>query len=333
MIKYISYLPFLLLMFIGSSSLSQENLSPSNTQTLIILEVLNPDDSPYANALVLFKDKYKKEYKAKTNNKGVLKILLPNGNKYIMKCGKLKNELLINVSNRAYATWSGKRYTFRFIEFTFNFRDYQNNPVNEEEIFIALGPGDTLSKQTDPNGNATFYIPIKENFKVRTKYKTIEKFEIPDEGYEAISFSFNYRGQSAKDYEQKQKEARLAQLEYEKQKKIRDSIYRREDSIRSTQPTIVIFFASDREMKHLGEISVYEGDKEGEKLGSVNSVWSCHSGPSIEKAETKVEKMKGNYKYYAKSSGGYEWKGSYDINGGGTKRVIIEINEGKKIVN
>ena len=44
----------------------------------------------------------------------------------------------------------------------------------------------------------------------------------------------------------------------------------------------------------------------------------------------KFEKMKGNYSYYAISNQGYEWKGSYEVNGGGWKRVIIEIGKGKK---
>ena len=35
------------------------------------------------------------------------------------------------------------------------------------------------------------------------------------------------------------------------------------DSVESTKPTVVIFFASDREFKDLGEISVFEKSKKG----------------------------------------------------------------------
>jgi hypothetical protein len=40
--------------------------------------------------------------------------------------------------------------------------------------------------------------------------------------------------------------------------------------------------------------------------------------------------MKGNYTYYAISTQGYEWEGTYNIKGGGWKRVILEIDQGKK---
>ena len=40
--------------------------------------------------------------------------------------------------------------------------------------------------------------------------------------------------------------------------------------------------------------------------------------------------MKGVYTYYAKSTQGYVWEGTYNINGGGWKRIILEISKGKK---
>lgn len=332
MIKYILFIHLITLPF-NSTALGQENLSPSSDKTLIILKVLNPDDSPYKNALVRFTDSRMNEFKATTNNNGVLKTLLPIGNKFMVNCGDLKNELLINVSSRGYATWTGTRYTCRFIDFTFNFRDHQNKPVDQENIFTVLDSGDTLIEKTNQYGSAKFFIPVERAFEVSTKYKVIKSFEIPDDGYEAISLSFKYRGQSSKAIEEEQKEAQLAQIEYDKKQKIEDSIRKHEDSIRSTQPTIIIFFASDRDMKHLGEISIFDGHKEGDKLGTLHAVWSCHSGPAVKDAEVKFEKIKGHYSYYAKSSQGYEWEGSYEIRGGGWKRIILEISEGKKVVN
>ena len=332
MVKSILYI-HLIILFFSYSVFGQEKLNPSSSKTLVILEVLNPDDSPYKNAVVMLKDNNMNEFKATTNSKGVLKVLVPVGNKYMVNCNDLKNELLINISNRGYATWSGTRYTHRFIEFTFNFKDYQNKPIDQEKIFTVLNSGDTLVKKTNQYGNAKFFVPIERAFEVSTKHKFIKRFEIPDDGYEAISLNFKYRGQSSKAIEKEQKEAQLAQIEYEKQQKIRDSIRAHEDSIRSTQPTVIIFFASDREMRHLGEISVYDGNKEGDKLGTVNSVWSCHSGPAVKDAELKFEKMKGHYSYYAKSSQGFEWEGSYNITGGGWERIILEISDGKKAMN
>ena len=322
-----------LLLLISKTIVSQEILQPSVSETLLILEVLNPNDSPYENKIVKLIDENKNEFKSTTNSKGELKILVPNGHSYFTKCGELKNERIINIGSRGYSTFSSKRYTYRFTEFTLQFINYQNKPVIGEEILTLLASGDSLIKKTDPYGKVKFYLPIKESFEVKTEYKLIKKFEIPDEGYQSVAFDFRYQGQSTKEYEFKVKQNELAEIEYAKQNRIRDSIRKYNDSVRSTQPTVVIFFASDREFKHLGEISVYDGSKKGKLLGTVNSVWSCHSGPSEEDAEVKFKKMKGSYTYYAVSSQGYEWEGSYNIKGGGWERVILEIDKGRKRLN
>ena len=322
-----------LLILISKTIVSQEILQPSATETLLILEVLNPNDSPYENKIVKLIDENKNEFMSTTNSKGELKVLVPNGHSYFTKCGDLKNERIINIGSRGYSTFSSKRYTYRFTEFTLQFINYQNKPVIGEEILTLLASGDSLVKKTDSYGKAKFYLPIKESFDVRTKYNLIKKFEIPDKGYQSVAYDFRYRGQSTKEYEDAVIQNKLAMIEYAKQNRIRDSIQRYNDSVQSTKPTMVIFFASDREFKHLGEISVFDGSKKGELLGTVNSVWSCHSGPSEENAEVKFKKMKGSYTYYAVSTQGYEWEGTYNIKGGGWERVILEIEEGKKMLN
>lgn len=322
-----------LLILISKTIVSQEILQPSATETLLILEVLNPNDSPYENKIVKLIDENKNEFKSTTNSKGELKVLVPNGHSYFTKCGELKNERIINIGSRGYSTFSSKRYTYRFTEFTLQFINYQNKPVIGEEILTLLASGDSLIKKTDSYGKAKFYLPIKESFDVRTKYNLIKKFEIPDKGYQSVAYDFRYTGQSTKEYEDAVIQNKLAMIEYAKQNRIRDSIQRYNDSVQSTKPTMVIFFASDREFKHLGEISVFDGSKKGKLLGTVNSVWSCHSGPSEENAEVKFKKMKGSYTYYAVSNQGYEWEGSYNIKGGGWERVILEIEDGKKMLD
>ena len=322
-----------LLILISKTIVSQEILQPSATETLLILEVLNPNDSPYENKIVKLIDENKNEFMSTTNSKGELKVLVPNGHSYFTKCGDLKNERIINIGSRGYSTFSSKRYTYRFTEFTLQFINYQNKPVIGEEILTLLASGDSLIKKTDSYGKAKFYLPIKESFDVRTKYNLIKKFEIPDKGYQSVAYDFRYRGQSTKEYEDAVIQNKLAMIEYAKQNRIRDSIQKYNDSVQSTKPTMVIFFASDREFKHLGEISVFDGSKKGELLGTVNSVWSCHSGPSEENAEVKFKKMKGSYTYYAISAQGYEWEGSYNIKGGGWERVILEIEDGKKMLD
>jgi hypothetical protein len=208
--------------------------------------------------------------------------------------------------------------------------NFQNQPVKGEKIFTILSSGDTLNNQTNQNGEVKIYIPIKDTFEVQTKYNLIKRFEIPDKGYESLKLEYQYKGQSSIEFELEEEQNKLAEIKYKRDKLTRDSIKRYEDSVATTQPTTVIFFASDRDFKHLGEISVFDGSEKGELLGTVNSVWSCHSGPPFKDAEVIFKKMKGVYTYYAKSTQGYVWEGTYNINGGGWKRIILEISKGKK---
>ena len=252
-----------LLLLISKTIVSQEILQPSASETLLILEVLNPNDSPYENKIVKLIDENKNEFKSTTNSKGELKVLVANGRNDVKRWMEEKNERKINIGSRGYSTFSSKRYTYRFTEFTLQFINYQNKPVIGEEILTLLASGDSLIKKTDSYGKAKFYLPIKESFDVRTKYNLIKKFEIPDKGYQSVAYDFRYTGQSTKEYEDAVIQNKLAMIEYAKQNRIRDSIQRYNDSVQSTKPTMVIFFASDREFKHLGEISVFDGSKKG----------------------------------------------------------------------
>jgi hypothetical protein len=318
------------LLCMSQSLRSQEELSPTANKSLLILEVLNPDDSPFSNKLVQFIDEKREIFQSKTNEKGFLKILLPIGNRYYTKCNSLVNERTIAIQNVGYSTFSTSRYTHRFTEFALKYLNFQNQPVKGEKIFTILSSGDTLNNQTNQNGEVKIYIPIKDTFEVQTKYNLIKRFEIPDKGYESLKLEYQYRGQSSIEFELEEEQNKLAEIKYKRDKLTRDSIKRYEDSVATTQPTTVIFFASDRDFKHLGEISVFDGSENGELLGTVNSVWSCHSGPPVKDAEVIFKKMKGVYTYYAKSTQGYVWEGTYNINGGGWKRIILEISKGKK---
>lgn len=318
------------LLCMSQSLRSQEELSPTANKSLLILEVLNPDDSPFSNKLVQFIDEKREIFQSKTNEKGFLKILLPIGNRYYTKCNSLVNERTIAIQNVGYSTFSTSRYTHRFTEFALKYLNFQNQPVKGEKIFTILSSGDTLNNQTNQNGEVKIYIPIKDTFEVQTKYNLIKRFEIPDKGYESLKLEYQYKGQSSIEFELEEEQNKLAEIKYKIDKLTRDSIKRYEDSVATTQPTTVIFFASDRDFKHLGEISVFDGSENGELLGTVNSVWSCHSGPPVKDAEVIFKKMKGVYTYYAKSTQGYVWEGTYNINGGGWKRIILEISKGKK---
>ena len=69
-------------------------------------------------------------------------------------CGNLKNESLINIGSRGYSTFTSRRYSFRFTEFTLQFVNYQNKPVYGEEILTLLSSGEFTTKKTNQNGKS-----------------------------------------------------------------------------------------------------------------------------------------------------------------------------------
>jgi len=73
MVLYIRHL-LLLILLISQTIISQEKLNPSATKTLLVLELMNPNNSPYANKTVRFIDENKNEIKSTTNSRGELKV-------------------------------------------------------------------------------------------------------------------------------------------------------------------------------------------------------------------------------------------------------------------
>jgi hypothetical protein len=305
--------------FIGNLT-GQTKIHPSKTHSLVVLNINHPDKSPYNNGIVFFTGKKGTKLSAKTNETGQLEILLPINDQYTTQCGSLVNEKLIIIKNRANVILRGRRYTHKFIDYTFKYKNYEDDPVVDEIITIISNTGETYQESTGSNGEAKFYLPHSNTYSINAKYNPdITTINIPEQGQTHTRTMFTFRGIGSVAQDIYDEEEAEYQLEIEEKRRI-------EDSIRGTQPTTIIFFASEPNHTSVGNITVYDGGKDGEVIGEVTAVWNCHRGPTKEEdIQAKIVKMKGSFRYYAKSSKGMEWEGTYEVLGGGTQLIPLDI--------
>lgn len=346
--KFISYcIAFVFCSFLFSSSLlAQERLKPSKTETLATFTFLQPNNQPFANATIVFKGNKGSKVTAITNAAGVIKTLLPNNENFTTISGAYFNDRIIKTGNRAYSAIGGKRYSHRFIEYSFYYKNTAGNGVKDEIVTIVSNTGKTYTQTTAANGLALFYLPIQEKYTVNlTHYPNAKTIDIPDSGHSSMQFSASVQRMSSVEKEQadirqekraeelvKERaeakiQAEIAQEAAEKQR-IKDAAQKERENkaIDAGAATRVVFFASQAEFKSVGVITVYDGGKNGAVIGHIRSVWSCTRGPvKEEKFEAQVVKTKGTYTYYAKSSQGVEWEGSYEVLGGKRKNIPLRI--------
>jgi hypothetical protein len=330
---------------------AQYKIEASAANSVVDLYVVNPDNSPYTNSPIIFTGAKGNTFNAVTDNKGLVKLNLPIGDQYSITCNNQINDLPITISNRGYGTWTGTRYTYRFIAFTFEYIDQNNKPSKNESITITLNSGEEYQGKTGEDGKVIFYLPVNESFNVSTKHHAnIHEFFIADNGYQETTLIFPYIGLSSKEKERrdlqaKQEDARRIKQAIQQEESLvklrakQDSIRKVKDAILATQPSTILFFMYHPEITSYGEITIYDEDKNGPVIGSTSKVWStdirsfCQSVRSPNNWNVAISKKRGTYKFYAKSSKGYYWEGTYTVKGGRKKDVPIYIKDGKKIIN
>ncbi len=336
---------------LSTSLLAQSQLRPSKTETLATFTFLQPNNQPFANSKVLFKGNKGTKVTAMTNASGIVKTLLPNNENFTTVSGEYSNDKLIKTGNREYSAIGGRRYTHRFIEYSFYYKDYNGEGIEGEVVQVESSSGKTYTQTTAAKGLALFYLPIQDKYSVHlSQYSNVKKVDIPDQGYASMTLSHPFKGLSSADkvaYDLKQEESikknaqasaaqKAAQIEREKiatkaaEKAAEDVIKKEaaENAIPANEATLVVFFASQSEHKGVGTITVYDGDKDGYVIGQIRSIWSCTRGPIKEEDyEAKTIKRKGTYRYYAKSSQGMEWEGTYEVTDQRRKNIPLRIKD------
>jgi hypothetical protein len=335
-------------LLLSTSLLAQERLKPSKTETLATFTFLQPNNQPFANSVILFRGNKGSKISATTNASGLLKTLLPNNETFTTISGVYLNDRLIKTGNKAYSAIGGKRYTHRFIEYSFYYKNKNGDGAKGELVTIVSNTGKTYTQTTTADGFALFYLPIQEKYTVNlTHHPNAKTIDIPDSGHSYLQFSSSFRGMSsiekeqsgireverAKELVKKRAQAKAqAKIDEEvaEEKRVKDTAQKEknEKSISVGMSTRIVFFASQSKFKGVGVITVYDGGKNGAVIGKVRSIWSCTRGPIKEDDfEAQVVKRKGTYTYYAKSAEGVEWEGSYEVLGGGRKNIPLKIKD------
>jgi len=323
--KFLSYcIAFIFSTLLFSTSLlAQERLKPSKTETLATFTFLQPNNQPLANSVILFRGNRGSKISATTNASGLVKTLLPNNESFTTISGEYLNDRLIRTGNKAYSAIGGKRYTHRFIEYSFYYKNNNGEGAKGELVTIISNTGKTYTQTTTADGFALFYLPIQEKYTVNLpQHPNAKTIDIPDSGHSYLQFSSSFRGRSSLEKEQDdiRQEERAEELVKQKEKN--------KKSIPISMSTRIVFFASQSKLKGVGIITVYDGGKNGAVIGIVHSIWNCSRGPIKEEdIEAQIVKTKGTYTYYAKSAEGVEWEGSYEVLGGGQKNIPLRIKD------
>ena len=116
---------------------SQTNLRPSKTHALLHLKFINPDETPFKDAEVsLVQLKSKEIFKAKTNENGLVQVLVPRGESYTTTCGSNQNKSPISIPDRANLQWKGTRYTHPTIKLIFEYKDLSGRLVKANKFVL-----------------------------------------------------------------------------------------------------------------------------------------------------------------------------------------------------
>jgi len=185
-------------LFISTSVIAQNSLKPSKTETLASFTFLQPNNQPYANAEILFKGNKGSNIKATTSASGLVKVLLPNNENFTTRSGEYFNSKLIKTGNRAYSAIGGQRYTHKFIEYSFYYKNKNGAGTKDELVSIVSNTGKTYTQTTAADGLALFHLPIEEKYTLNlTYYPKVRTIDVSDSEHAFVQMNYTFRGMSS----------------------------------------------------------------------------------------------------------------------------------------
>jgi hypothetical protein len=325
-----SFILYITLIFsIAPHLFSQTILKPSQTHALLHLKFINPDETPVKSLEIsVVQLKSKAIFKAKTNENGLVQVLVPKGESYTTSCGSNQNTAPISIPDRAYLQWKGTRYTHPTLKLVFEYKDLSGKTVKGEQIRIDTRSGLTFVGETNQFGLTTIYLPGQDAYSISSS--TQEHFHdfdypIPLNGMTTIKYYHVAKSSVQLEQEnlqliQAQKTAEAGYIKEYEERRIRDSI-------QGATPTVVIFIN-----RYGKPIDIYDGGKAEILIGRVTDYFYsiCRNRPNEDTAEVLVKKLRGTYQYCARSED-QEWTGSYTLYGGGVHYISVGLEKGKPI--
>jgi hypothetical protein len=192
-----------------SLGLKAQQAAPSGEATdklaQVTVQVLNLDDSPYAQKEILFIGKKKgQKWLAKTNKEGVAdKVLLPIDEVYEIHCNGNFTGKEIKIPNQGYAFLETGTYAQKGIIFTFTYKNEQDKPLPDEEVSLtSLQTKQVFKGMTNKKGQCQLILPMDSAFVLGVKYHPqirIIRPKDPNAQVEEQSVNFGWMGSKAKD--------------------------------------------------------------------------------------------------------------------------------------
>ncbi|MCP4443075.1 MAG: carboxypeptidase regulatory-like domain-containing protein [Aureispira sp.] len=223
------------------------------------------------------------------------------------------------------------------VQFTFVYQDIESSAaagVSGVTVEVEnINTQKVLKAVTNQKGEAVFNLPSGPTYDVNIPLDDFS-FEFKTDRYRKYSQAMakvSHKGYSPTYYKEMTIQDSLDNLAWEKEQ----AEWERQAAIDAKKPGTMLFYCINPEGIYTNGVEVYDGDENGELIGSVKFYWrgeTCTG--SVENAQNKIAITKdpGTYTYYAKTGDGvHEWRGEYTIKGNSTKKIPLFLDKAKKI--
>jgi hypothetical protein len=198
------YILITLLLTPLSVSMSAQTLQPTATEALLFMLIVDKNDQPISEEILIISKKNKQVYKTKSNAEGLAEVLIPINATYSINLKGEPNYDEIVIPNEAnyglqYKIFYDVKRTDNFNIATINYtlKTSKDKPLSEKVTLINLKTKAEFTFQTDKNGNGTTQLPNDATYSIN--YESVQNYDVltvPKMDNFTLDFSASYEGSS-----------------------------------------------------------------------------------------------------------------------------------------
>lgn len=193
---------FVILSFLMNFISLSQTLKSSQQKSLLYILVVDKNDIPIEEEILIISLKTKKEYKVKSNTNGLAEVLLPIFDRYSINLEFEQNYDIIDIPNKEFYTLNYKIFydkkrqsnsNIALIRFTV--KDTLNNPISEEIVLENIMNKEVYQFKTDKNGYGECFVQNNSSYSVNYKSApNYDRIKVPNTKDYILDFRSNYNG-------------------------------------------------------------------------------------------------------------------------------------------
>lgn len=189
------YILFILLL--TSCSIFAQTLQPTETEALLFMLIVDKNDQPISEEVVVISKTNQQVYKTKSNTEGLAEVLIPINDTYSINLKGEPNYDEIIIPNQAmyglqykifYDKKRGENAAITTVNYTLKTED--GKPLSEEVFLKNTKTGEKSSFVTDRNGAAQ--VKLKNNTTYEISYESVQNYDVLTlSNEENLTFEYN----------------------------------------------------------------------------------------------------------------------------------------------